>query len=101
MSDKDEEALDRLEDVLDALEEIVTEAGRRDGENYLQDLKVRSKKVQGRCYLSLMWYRSAPPAPSVLYAPFGCWLCRWYRTIDKNGTKVWQSAIEMLRFYEE
>ena len=69
--DKDEAALDRLNDFQDDLEDIVTAAGDRDGEDYLKDLKARPRKIGGRYYLALYWYRVEPPSHSVVYAPFG------------------------------
>ena len=96
MADSDEIALERLEDVQDELEEIIRAAEERDGKDYFKDLRIRVRKAAGRYYLALTWYRSKPPSGSVIYAPYGCWLCQWYKILDKQGVSAWESGLEVL-----
>lgn len=95
-NDLDEEFLDRLEEIQDELEEIVRATGERDGDNYLDDLRVRARKADGRFFLALTWYRPNAPLGSAIYAPRGCLMSAWYKIRDKKGLFAWESGLEIL-----
>ncbi|HLX60643.1 MAG TPA: hypothetical protein VKX17_05120 [Planctomycetota bacterium] len=95
--DRDEEILERLEDLQDELEEIVAATGENDDENYLQDLRIRVRKAGGRFFLALTWYRAEAPSGSAIYPPNGSFLFKWYKTLDRDGFEVWVSALEIAK----
>jgi len=90
----DDDLLERLGAVHDALEEMIRNAEVRDQEDYMRDIRIRVRAYEGRYYLNVMCYRSKVLEPSVVYAPINCLISPWYRTMDREGEMIWECGVE-------
>jgi hypothetical protein len=89
-----EQALSRLERAQDDLEEILSAASERDGMDYFSFCRMRVRVLDGRFYILLIWSGQEPPPASVVYAPLGFWIARWYKAVGADGEVIWESVLE-------
>ena len=92
-----QQALERLAEATDVLEDIVSAASEQDGVDYYKWIRIRIRMADGEYFLSITWFGPYPPPGYVVYAPPGFWMARWYKTLNAEGHETWETCMETLR----